>query len=339
MNMLSFLLGAPIKAQRAAKGLFADANDLDALKTYYESEIAPLCRKFENQRLGALKQARKRLYLGAAIYLGLLLLAFPMMRTNADFAPFIWMLAIMFAFAVWHIGSRPLRQYSGAVRAEIYPRIFRFFGPDFVFCKGQDMGLRHFKNASILPSYDKARFDDGILGSYRGVEIVINEIHLLKEVRDKDNRTKQITAFKGLTISLSSHKPFKGHTVVIRARGAITNFFSDSHSGLERVRLEDPRFEKQFDVFSTDQIEARVLLTTAFMERMLELAGFFQSRIQCAFYQDRLLITLESSKNRFEQASIFDGATFEYEFSQIHAEMKQLFAIIELLKLNEYTGL
>ncbi|WP_338590691.1 DUF3137 domain-containing protein [Shewanella khirikhana] len=339
MNMLSFLLGAPIKAQRATKGLSAHPADIDALKAYYESDIAPLCRKFENQRISALKHARKRLYLGAAIYLGLLLLTFPMMRPGAEYAPFIWMIAVMLAFGMWHVASRPLRQYSGAVQAEIYPRIFRFFGPDFVFCKGQDMGLRRFKDARILPSYDKARFDDGVLGSYRGVEIVINEVHLLREERDKDNRTQHVTAFKGLTISLSSHKPFKGHTVAIRARGAITNFFSDSHGGLERVRLEDPRFEKLFDVFSSDQIEARVLLTTAFMERLLELASFFQSRIQCAFYHDRLLITLESNQNRFEQTSIFNGATFEDEFSQIHAEMKQLFAIIELLKLNEYTGL
>ena len=35
----------------------------------------------------------------------------------------------------------------------------------------------------------------------------------------------------------------------------------------------------------------------------------------------------------------FDGATFSVEFSQINREMKQLFAIIEVLKLNQYTGL
>ncbi len=37
--------------------------------------------------------------------------------------------------------------------------------------------------------------------------------------------------------------------------------------------------------------------------------------------------------------SIFDSANFSTEFSQLNREMKQLFAIIEILKLNEYTGL
>lgn len=339
MNMLSFLLGAPIRAQRAAKGLFADADELAALQAYYDESLAPLCRKFENQRVTALKHARKRYYLGAAAYAGAALFALPFMRPDAEFAPLMWMAAIALAVIGWRWASFPMRHYSSNVQAEIYPRIFRYFGPDFVFAKGQDMGLRMFKEAKILPGYDKARFDDCVLGSHLGVEIGINEVQLLREDRDKDNKPQDVTVFRGLIISLASHKPFKGHTVVIRSRSSLTNFFSDSHGGLERVRLEDPQFEKLFDVFSSDQIEARVLLTTAFMERLLNLANFFNSRIQCAFHLNRLLITIESRDNRFEQSSIFNGATFEYEFSQINAEMKQLFAIIELLKLNEYTGL
>ncbi|MCL2917302.1 DUF3137 domain-containing protein [Shewanella litorisediminis] len=338
MNMLSFLLGAPIRAQRAASGLTAHRDDLPRLQAYYDAEIAPLSRKFENQRIQALKQARQRIYLGLGIFLALLISCLPLVKPGAQFVPFSWLAAIGIAFLIWRWASSPMRKYTGAVHSEIYPRIFRFFGPDFVFAKGQDMGIRMFKEAKILPSYDKARFDDCVLGSHLGVSIGINEIHLLREERDKD-KNRDVTVFQGLLISLSSHKAFRGHTVAIRSRGALTNFFSDTHGGLERVHLEDPQFEKMFDVFSTDQIEARVLLTTAFMERLMALAQFFSSRIQCAFHRDRLLITIESSQNRFEQSSIFSAATFEDDFSRIHGEMKQLFAIIELLKLNEYTGL
>ncbi|MGM8892158.1 DUF3137 domain-containing protein, partial [Psychrobacter sp. 1Y1] len=105
------------------------------------------------------------------------------------------------------------------------------------------------------------------------------------------------------------------------------------------VKLEDPIFEKQFDVFSTDQIEARYLLTVTFMERLQALSASFDNKIQCAFYQNKLLIMLGSKDNRFEMASIFKAATFEYEFSQINKEMKQLFAIVDVLQLDQSTGL
>ena len=41
---------------------------------------------------------------------------------------------------------------------------------------------------------------------------------------------------------------------------------------LETVRLEHQEFEQRYEVSSTDQIEARALLTPAFMERFVELA-------------------------------------------------------------------
>lgn len=52
----------------------------------------------------------------------------------------------------------------------------------------------------------------------------------------------------------------------------------------ERVKLEDVSFERQFEVFSDNQIEARYLLTTAFMERMSEVKKAFQGKnIQFSF--------------------------------------------------------
>jgi hypothetical protein len=44
-------------------------------------------------------------------------------------------------------------------------------------------------------------------------------------------------------------------------------------SDRQQVALEDPRFEAVYDVWSTDQIAARALLTPAFMERLLALSG------------------------------------------------------------------
>ena len=38
------------------------------------------------------------------------------------------------------------------------------------------------------------------------------------------------------------------------------------------MQLDDVTFEQRYDVYSTDQIEARALLTPAFMERFMSLA-------------------------------------------------------------------
>lgn len=43
----------------------------------------------------------------------------------------------------------------------------------------------------------------------------------------------------------------------------------------QNVKLEDPVFEREWEVYATDQIEARYILTPALMERMLEIKRRF----------------------------------------------------------------
>ena len=340
MNIFSFIFGAQIKALRSGDRLQAPSDELEAFKAHYQQHIEPLTSKFESARVASLKACRGRLYLSAAIYAALLLLALmfkPMLNLGSAPELFYIVLVVLLLPFIWWL-YRPIKHYKQDVKQRIYPQIFKYFGSDFIFSREHKMSLSKLKASKILPYYDNANFDDYVQGTYKGVEIALNELHLTKQVQ-RDKRTETQTVFRGVMVELSSHKPFDGHTVVVKNRGGLINFLSGSFKGLERVKLEDPIFEKQFDVFSTDQIEARFLLTVTFMERLQALSASFDNKIQCAFYQDRLLIMLQSKDNRFEMASIFKGATFEYEFSQINKEMKQLFAIVDLLKLDRSIGL
>ena len=72
--------------------------------------------------------------------------------------------------------------------------------------------------------------------------------------------------FKGLFFSADFNKHFHGRTLV---RAGKAGLFSGIFGNL--VKLEDPRFNQQFRVYSSDQIEARYLLTPSLMERLMEL--------------------------------------------------------------------
>ena len=62
-------------------------------------------------------------------------------------------------------------------------------------------------------------------------------------------------SLKGFFFIADFQKDFQGHTTILR-----NSLFKLSSSG-SRVKLENPDFEKTFDVYSTDQIEARYLLS------------------------------------------------------------------------------
>lgn len=345
MNIFTFILGSPIRTYRGHVGLSADLDELPQLEAYYEEHLAPISRKYETKRVACLKAARKRLYLSLMIVLGLILLTVIGYYSGVAYFPPLPLLALV-GLSWWSFA--PTRDFKHLVQRDIYPLMFKYFGDDFVYSREMRLDMNRLVAAKVLPQYDKVSFGDYIQGRYKGVELTVNELTLTKNVQVEEldastNRRRTVTRtetqFSGLVVELSSHKAFIGHTVVLRDRGGLANFLSDSHAGLVRVKLEDPQFEKEFDVFSTDQVESRYLLNTAFMERLQELAKHFGGNIQCAFFRNKLIMFLPNRRTRFQMQSIFNGGTFSAEFSQINREMKQLFAIIEVLKLNQHTGL
>ena len=60
--------------------------------------------------------------------------------------------------------------------------------------------------------------------------------------------------------------------------------------------LEDPEFERHYEVYSNDQIEARALLTPAFMERFTALAATSGFSLPGALAEgNRLVVALPKS--------------------------------------------
>jgi hypothetical protein len=69
--------------------------------------------------------------------------------------------------------------------------------------------------------------------------------------------------------------------------------------------LVDPKFERLFEVWGTDQTEARYLVHPVMMERLMELeAALHGKRIRCAFEGGDLLIAVEGG-NLFEPGDLF----------------------------------
>jgi hypothetical protein len=68
--------------------------------------------------------------------------------------------------------------------------------------------------------------------------------------------------------------------------------------------MVDPRFEDAFDVYGTDQVEARYLVHPAYCERLIELEQEFEGdRLAALFLGGDLIVTLQTG-NMFESATL-----------------------------------
>ena len=101
---------------------------------------------------------------------------------------------------------------------------------------------------------------------------------------------------------------------------------------MQEVVLEDVVFDKHWNVESTDQIEARYVLTPAFMERMLTVKKRFKgNKIEFSFWNNKVLIAVHTGKDMFETTSLFTPALDYRKVQEVVAQFYSVFSVADVL--------
>lgn len=115
----------------------------------------------------------------------------------------------------------------------------------------------------------------------------------------------------------------------------------DDKEKLEEVKLEDPVLSKKYNVYSSEQVEARYLLTTAFVNRFQNLTtAFGTEKAKCSFYDgDKIMFAISTDKNLFEIGNVDTSLLDSTSINEFYNELSSIYKMIEYFKLDEKTGL
>jgi hypothetical protein len=164
--------------------------------------------------------------------------------------------------------------------------------------------------------------------------IVIFYDYVLKNLLTNQSAEAVQYTFRGLFCWLSFKKKLKGHTVILTNAypTQINRYFSHNFKEEQQVQLEDPRFSTAFIVYSTDQVEARYVLSIALMERILLLQEKFKRPIILSFHHQQVFIAIENKNGVFSFPS---GNLSSFEvLEELALNIEAAQAIPTELKLN-----
>lgn len=313
--------------------------EYNSLKTafdrYYTGTLYPFLKEKENIRVK---------YVTRFVFLVLLAAVFlPMLAVGIYFfnhyyqKDIDWGIFYIFVAIGIYVIRGPYKNYRKSVKNDVMTLFLKFF-PDFQYEGGNGLSLYDFQKSRIFPAYTTAKADDCFRGVYQGVGIRVCEELLENEYHDAKGRRHVRKVFQGIGVELEMNKPFSGQTIVVKDRGIFNALVK--YDGLQRVKLEDVVFEKIFEVYSNDQIEARYLLTTAFMERILSLQELYKGKkIQVSFYDNKMMISVDTHQDMFEPCSFFKTNLNKAKFDTVFEQIWTIFSIIHLLKLDRKIGL
>ena len=245
---------------------------------------------------------------------------------------FATIVCILIAF---HSTNWSRNKFRKEAKNHIMPQLIKYFD-GFSYQFGGGIDLATISKSKLLSSYHIRNSDDCFSGVYKKVGISVSEEHL-KRIESSDNSSSEITIFKGVIVVLTMNKKFDGQTMVVKDKGIFNKLdaFSIDLPERENIRLEDSVFEKEFEVYSTNQIEARYLLTPAFMERILKLRQAYKSkRIEFSFFDDKLFIAISLEKDMFESASLFHSCLDRKPIDETFNQILSIIEIVDILKLD-----
>ena len=228
----------------------------------------------------------------------------------------------------------PMFLYYKKSKESVLPQIINYFG-NFQYGYKAELSPALLEASCIMPQYDRLDTDDTFSGMYEDVAISLTEYTLKKQVKTKQDNEIRYTYVKsghGIIFQSQMNKKFEGQTIVVKDKGILNKF--THYKGFSRVGLESSEFEKEYEVFSDNQIEARYILTATMLEYMHLLKQLLKN-ISYSFFDNQVLINIEIKENFFECSSFFTSVINKKRIDNIFNQFYQLFAIIKTLQLNQ----
>lgn len=147
------------------------------------------------------------------------------------------------------------------------------------------------------------------------------------------------SSFTGMFAVMDFNKKFRGSTVILpdqmeKTIGYMAKTFQSLNFKRDQlVNLEDPEFEEDFVVYSTDQVEARYILSPSLMKRISQLKKKINKPIMLSFNNNKLYLGVQHSHGFLslnKKKCLISSDIFEL----LHEDVSAAIDIVEDLNLN-----
>ena len=227
------------------------------------------------------------------------------------------------------------RKYPADFKNTITRKILTFINPSLTYSAQTYISKQDFQKCNLF---------GGRIEQYTGSDLIEGRIgrtdikfSYIKADRSNDNEDSEI--FQGLFIVVDMNKEFHGQTLIypntaekfLGPFGKILNSLVLQNG--ERIELENPDFNNEFVVYSSDQIEARYILTPDLMERVLEFKDNFRFSLCFSFTRSRVYIAVTQFTKTINPRIFVDISDFNTCYKYFD-ELQKIIGIVDEFNLN-----
>jgi hypothetical protein len=313
---------------------------IEDFKSYYESDLRPVLEQLEGKR----KSSLRNVVISSAVVIVIAAVVAGVILSSAGDPQALLFPAIIGALLIagaWWLFTKDFKQQF---KNSIIRPIIQYVSPELTYAPTGKVSRGEFQSSTLFKHrIDRYKGEDLVSGMVDKTEIKFSELHAEYKTTTTDSKghtkTQWHTIFKGLFFIADFNKHFNGRTVVLpdsaeKFLGRLGKKLQEWNvSRDDLVKMEDVEFEKEFVVYGTDQVEARYILSTALMRRILEFKRKMKVPVHIGFVNSNLYMAISIKKNMFEPRIL--RTILDFEMVQDYLEDVILaVGIVEDMNLN-----
>ncbi len=242
--------------------------------------------------------------------------------------------------------SKYEKNFNFSLKQEILPKILAFFNSKLKYELTSFIKQTDFIDSRIFPNKEIHTYkgSDFVTGSYGEGLFAFSQLEIKEITTTRSGgktETKISELFKGLFYVADFNKSFSGKTVIYPdfARQALGGQLGEminhkmEFDNNQLITLEDIEFEKEFAVYSTDQVEARYILSPSMIERIKLIKQKLEKDIYFSFIKNRVYVAIPS-ETEILVPNIFHNITRFESIEPIYYAIDSLLDISKDLQLN-----
>ena len=309
---------------------------LEDLRDFYNTTLLAELKVLERQRRNVV---RKFQYVGIVLLCIAAVVVLLLWHSLAR-QPMLIFIPIIICAVIGGVICRFInRGYVTEFKAVVIRRIIHFINEDLNYSQQDYIPKSTFVLSKIFSTKpNRYKGDDLVSGRIGATRIKFSEVHAEHESGSGKNR-RRYTIFKGLFFIGDFNKDFAGQTVVLpdtaeKLFGRIGQKLQSLNIFRGKlIKLEDPEFESAFAVYGDDQIEARYILSTSLMKRIVDFKKKTNRKIFLSFIGSMVFVAVSYTKNLFEPRIFRTLLDFE-PIREYFEDLQLALGIVDDLNLN-----
>ena len=255
--------------------------------------------EIESHRLLQLQELRKRNIKGLIVWFVLTGIAgaFSAILYNG------WVLVVGFVFgliAFFVVRGSVRKKLYNTIKEKIIKKLIESISPDFEYFPKEHISKETFTKSQFIKHYSYFKGEDLFTGIYNNIYVEYSELDISQK-SDKSN----VTVFKGPFYSIQAKNNFEGRTTVVHDYAE--NLLGKFGRALQKmnfsrdllIKIDNAAFEKQFAVFSSNENEAKRVLSPALIDFLIRERNNAK-QVYFGFSEDQIYFGIYNSKDLYK---------------------------------------